>query len=103
MDHRFDTSVFSVAAPFTFGNVGPVLPDVRTDWARNIDTVLVKNFGFYVSDHPITAHFRWEVFNVTNTAQFGFPGNTVGTQNFGVVSSTANSPRDMQFALKVTF
>src|SRR6185295_15520271 len=26
----FDTSVFSIAQPFTFGNVGRVLPDVRT-------------------------------------------------------------------------
>ncbi len=55
----FNTSVFSVAPAFTFGNVGPVLPDVRADWTRNIDSVLVKNFGFSVTDHCVTAQFRF--------------------------------------------
>jgi hypothetical protein len=99
----FSTSVFSLAAPFTFGNVGPVLPDVRTDWTRNIDAVLVKNLGFEIAEHAVTAQFRFEVYNLFNTPQFGFPNNTVGSQTFGVVSSLANSPRDLQLALKIRF
>lgn len=98
-----NTSVFTVAPAFNFGNVGPILPDVRTDFQRNIDAVLVKNFGFSIVDHAVTAQFRWEVYNVFNTPVFGFPGNTVGSQTFGIVSSTINSPRDMQFALKLRF
>jgi hypothetical protein len=50
----FNTSVFTTAAPYTFGNVGPVLPDVRTDWTRNIDTVLTKNFGFAIAEKKIS-------------------------------------------------
>jgi len=99
----FNTGVFTVAPAFNFGNVGPILPDVRTDFQRNIDAVLVKNFGFSIVDHAITAQFRWEVYNVFNTPVFGFPGSTVGSQTFGIVSSTINSPRDMQFALKLRF
>ena len=82
----FNTSVFTVAPAFSFGNVGPVLPDVRTDVQRNIDAVLVKNFGFNIVDHAVTAQFRWEVYNVFNTPVFGFRGNTVGSQTLGIVS-----------------
>jgi hypothetical protein len=63
----------------------------------------VKNFGFSIVDHTVTAQLRWEVYNVFNTPVFGFPGNTVGSQTFGIVPSTINSARDMQFALKFKF
>ncbi len=54
--------------------------------------------------------FRWEVFNVTNTARFDvgqmqFQGNnslaTAGA--FGVFLNTLNKPRLMEFALRFTF
>jgi len=99
----FNTSAFSPAPAFTFGNVGPVLSDVRADWSRNIDSVLVKNFGFSVSDHQVTAQFRFEVYNVFNTVQFAAPNGTVSSQSFGQVSAQANSPRDIQFGLKFAF
>ena len=99
----FDTSVFSVAPAYTFGSVGPVLPDVRTDWTRNIDSVLVKNFGFAVRSREVTAQLRFEAFNLFNTAQFGAPNGTVTSTSFGQVTSQANAPRDLQFALKFVF
>src|SRR5262249_26358469 len=40
----FDTTVFSQPPVFTFGNVGRVLPDVRTDGAATVDASLFKNF-----------------------------------------------------------
>jgi len=99
----FNTSVFSVAPAYTFGNVGPVEPDVRTDWTRNIDAVLVKNFGFAVRAREVTAQFRIESFNLFNVAQFGGPNTTVTSTSFGQVTSQANDPRDLQFALKFVF
>jgi hypothetical protein len=99
----FNTSVFSVAPPFTFGNVGPVLPDVRIAPVRNVDAVLVKNFGFNISDHSIKVQFRSEFYNLFNHPQFGAPNGSPSSQTFGQVTTLANNPRDIQFGLKVLF
>ena len=99
----FNTADFSIAAPNTFGNVGPVLPDVRTAPQRNIDTVLVKNFSIGIFDRKITAQFRSEFYNLFNHAQFAAPNGSVGSQTFGQVTSDVNSPRDIQFGLKIAF
>jgi len=48
--------------------------------------------------------FRAEFFNLFNHAQFGLPGNdTDSATNFGVITSTVNNPRLIQFALKLRF
>lgn len=99
----FNTSDFTVAPPFTFGNVGPVLPDVRTDPTRNVDLVVVKNLKASLKDHAITTQFRSEFFNIFNHPQFGAPNGSPASQTFGQVTTLANAPRDIQFALKVLF
>lgn len=99
----FDTSTFTVAPTYTFGNVGPVLPGVRTDPARNVDAVLVKNFSVTILDRAIKAQFRSEFYNVFNHPQFAGPNGSFTSQSFGQVNSQGNSPRDIQFGLKVSF
>jgi hypothetical protein len=39
----------------------------------------------------------------SHAPQFGYPGMTVGTLQFGIVSSQLNQPRLVQFGLKFTF
>jgi hypothetical protein len=46
--------------------------------------------------------FRTEFFNFANHPNLGNPGLTVGTANFGKVTS-ASDPRVAQFALKYVF
>ncbi len=99
----FNTSVFSSAPAFTFGNVGPVLPDVRSNGLRNVDAVLAKNLRFSAREHPISAQFRVEFYNLLNHPQFAAPNGSVTSQSFGQVTSTANNPRDLQIALKISF
>jgi hypothetical protein len=99
----FDTTAFTIAPAFTYGSVGPVLPDVRTDPVRNVDAVLVKNFTATIGDHPITTQFRSEFYNLFNHPQFATPNGTITSQSFGQVTAQANSPRDLQFGLKVSF
>jgi hypothetical protein len=99
----FNTANFVNAQPYTFGNVGPVLSTVRTDYTRNVDAVLAKNFITGIRDRKIVTQFRWEIFNLLNTPQFGTPNTTISSSNFGVITSTANSPRNMQLGLKIVF
>lgn len=96
----FDITAFTMPASLTYGNVGRVLPDVRRPGIRNLDLSLFKTFQLM---EQVRLQFRAEAFNVTNTPQFGSPGTTLGTPAFGVISSQANTPRQVQLALKLYF
>ena len=102
VDQWFDTSVFSAVA--RFGNLGRnaiVGPNFN-----NTDVSIIKNTYFR---DALRVQFRAEVFDVFNHANFGRPGNTVGTPSFGAISSTrfptgeSGSSRQIQFALKFEF
>lgn len=47
--------------------------------------------------------FRSEYFNLPNHPIFGQPGTTVGTGNFGVITSTRVDSREIQFGLKLNY
>lgn len=98
----FNTGVFSNPAPFTFGNVARTLPNVRGDGTNNLDAGIFKN-NFFGRDNRFNLQFRAEFLNMFNRVQFGMPGTSFGTAQFGVVSSMANNPRFVQFALKLRF
>ena len=100
IDRWFNTSAFALIAPFTFGNGPRNLPATRTDGLFNWDFSLMKDM--HVTER-VRLHFRSEFFNFTNTPTFGAPGSTVGSGSFGVVSSTASSPRQIQLGLKLYF
>ena len=51
-----------------------------------------------------TLDLRFEAFNMFNRTQFSTPGTSVSdVANFGLVRNQANTPRRMQFALKVNW
>ncbi|MBI3209743.1 MAG: TonB-dependent receptor [Candidatus Solibacter usitatus] len=100
LNKYFDTTVFSQPAPFTLGNAGRVLPDVRTHGARNMNLSLFKNV---VLRERVTVQFRAEAFNLTNSPQFGRPNSNFNAAQFGVISAQANDPRQLQFGLKLLF
>lgn len=97
LDRYFDTSVFSQPAAFTFGNLGSTLADIRTDGPRNFDLSVFKQFAPL---ERLRVQFRAEFLNAFNTPRFGSPNTTVTSSSFGVVSSQANAPRQIQFGLK---
>lgn len=102
LNEWFNTACWSQPAPFTFGNVPRVEPNIRWDGLRNFDVAFVKDTSFGPED-KLHLQFRAEFFNLFNTPQFGPPGNTFGTPTFGVVSSQYNNPRLLQFGLKFAF
>ncbi|MBI4876889.1 MAG: TonB-dependent receptor [Acidobacteria bacterium] len=98
LSRYFNTSVFSQPAPFTFGNAGERLPDIRNDGVRNFDLSLFKEFA---ATEKLRVQFRAEFLNAFNTPRFGGPNTSVTSSSFGIVSSQANAPRQTQFGLKL--
>ncbi len=96
----FDRTVYSQPAAFTFGNMGPRLPDVRTDGIYNWDLSVFKNFRIV---ERVSAQFRAEFLNAFNTPRFSGPNTSVTSSSFGAITSQANAPRQIQFGLKVLF
>jgi hypothetical protein len=94
----FDTSVFSQPAAFTFGNTQPSSPDLRAPGIRNWDLSIFKDFALR---ERLRLQFRAETFNSFNTVRFGSPNTSVTSNQFGQISSQANSPRQVQFGLKL--
>lgn len=101
LDRWFDTSVFSQPAPFTLGNVGTLVPDLRGHHINNMDLSLFKEFR---PVERVRVQFRAESFNFANRVQFSNPntGVTAGAA-FGRVTAQANAPRQLQFGLKLIF
>jgi hypothetical protein len=78
----------------------------------NTDFSLIKRF---LVTERVGLDFRAEIFNLFNHPQFGSPGNdmsqafptptspTQPSPSFGVINTTVNNPRLVQFALKLTF
>ena len=97
IERWFDTTAFVNPEPFTFGNAARNV--LRAPMRTNFDLMLAKSFPFTES---LRLDFRAEAFNLTNTPPFGFPGATVGTPNFGVITS-AGDARIFQLALKLNF
>jgi hypothetical protein len=94
----FDTTVFSPAAPFTFGNVPRTMPAIRTDGIRNLDLTISK---YVPIGTRVRVQVRADVFNVFNRVQFGPPNTSVTNAAFGTISAQANGPREVQLGVKM--
>jgi len=99
LNSYFNTSAFTVPAPFTFGNTSRTLPDVRGPGRADYDCSLQKMIPI---KETVNLLFRAEAFNLTNTPYFGMPGTGLGSSSFGVISSSSGE-RQIQLALKLTF
>jgi hypothetical protein len=96
----FDTTQFLLPDPYTFGNVGRTLPDVRGPSFSNLDAALVKNTRIR---EQTSLQLRFEAFNITNTPRFWMPNTAFGNVQFGTINSTTGLPRVMQVSAKLRF
>jgi outer membrane receptor protein involved in Fe transport len=96
---------FANPAAYTFGS--EPRNDLRTPHVTNTDLTLEKVFPLGKEQRSIV--FRTDFFNAWNQAAFGpfqggtQPDNTVTDANFGLFTGTAQTEREIQFALKITF
>jgi Carboxypeptidase regulatory-like domain/TonB dependent receptor len=102
LNEWFNTSCFTQPAAFTFGDEPRLDPSLRGPGVANWDATASKSFPVN-RDGTVNVQFRAEAFNLFNRVQFGYPGLTQGTSNFGVVTTQLNLPRVLQFSLRANF
>ncbi len=100
LDRFFNVSAFSVPAPYTYGNVARLASWLRSQNMANLDLALSKNIPI---KERFNIQFRFETFNTFNRPEFGLPNISIGAPAAGVINSQVNTPRDIQFGLKVAF
>ena len=96
----FNTAAFALPGSFTYGNSARSMPDVRSQGIANYDFTVFKNT--FITE-KVGLQFRTEIFNLFNRVQFAYPGTALGVPQFGVVSGQYNTPRLVQFALRLSF
>lgn len=99
IDRWFDTTAYAVPTPARLGTCGR--NTLRGPNLTNFDASLARTFDYFGEDRDL--EFRWEVFNVFNTPQFGLPDRNLSGTAAGRISSLSGDPRVMQFALKFNF
>ena len=109
IDHWFDTSAYSVptapnptknnAVEGRLGNCGR--NTLRGPGYAVFDLGLGRTFDYFGENRHL--EFRWEMFNMFNTTQFGLPQNDISNSAAGRISTLSGDPRVMQFALKFVF
>jgi len=95
-------NAFSQPAPFTFGTAPALLPTVRVPAYYDEDLSVFKKFGLWSESRYL--EFRAEFFNLPNRVVFGGPATNINNPStFGTIGSQANTPRVIQFAIKLVF
>jgi hypothetical protein len=98
LDLYFDKAAFTQPANFTYGNSGGSI--LRRDYVGVADFSIFKQFNV---TEKSKVEFRAEVFNLPNSAYFSAPNTDMGVAAGGKITSTQNSPRQLQFGLKYNF
>jgi hypothetical protein len=102
VERWFDTSVFTPVNDF--GNLARNV--VIGPGFNNTDFSIIKNTRL---SETLRLQVRAEIFDLFNHANFGQPGNIVGTPAFGQITNTrfptgeSGSSRQIQFAVKLLF
>jgi len=94
----FNTAAFAIPAIYTYGNSGRNI--LRGPAYGQIDASLFRRFPFLETR---ALEFRAEAFNLTNHAILSNPSADISQPNFGVITSTQNASRIIQFGAKIVF
>jgi hypothetical protein len=93
----FDPTAYRLPAQYSYGNSGRNILYRRG--FKNLDLVVLRRFKL---GERASLQFRAEFFNFTNTPAFGAPVSNIQSATVGQILS-AGEPRDIQFALKLSF
>jgi outer membrane receptor protein involved in Fe transport len=95
-----NAACFVAPGAFSLGNESRVDPTLRAQGINNWDFSISKNTRL---TEQVSLDFRAEFFNLFNRVQFGPPNTSFGGSTFGLITSQANNPRQIQFSLRASF
>jgi len=87
-------------APYALSNAARTIGSVRTPGINSANLSILKDVYINKIREGTRFEFRSEFFNAFNHPIFCGPNTTLGGGQFGQVSNTCNSPREVQLALK---
>jgi hypothetical protein len=96
----FNTSCFTQPGHWAFGDENRVDSVLKSEGEDNFDASLSKSFEI---TERTRLKFTSEFFDLFNHAQFAEPNTIAGSPGFGQVGHQTNAPREIQFALRLTF
>jgi len=98
-DVQLNSPAFAAPAPFTFGNLGPFLPTVRSFGFSNEDISLAKRIPLFESHF---LEFRTDWFNMPNRRQLVAPVTDLTSPNFGRITGQ-RAARVIQLGVRYSF
>jgi hypothetical protein len=90
-----------VPPPFTVGTASRTDGSCRQPGWANANLAIFKEFPLARMREGAKLQFRVESYNALNHPMFSGPNTTVNGGSFGVITSTANGPREVQAGLKL--
>lgn len=94
----FNTAAYSTPASGTFGNAAR--GSITAPGSKDVDFAVSRVVS--VIPERLKAEFRAELFNSFNHPNFQFPAIDPGSASFGKITG-ANDPREIEFALRLTY
>lgn len=88
---------------YTLGDAPRATGAIRSPLAFNSSMSIDKDFSLAVMREGMQMELRLEADNALNHPVFGTPDTAVDDPNFGVISYTANQPRQVQLGAKFNF
>ncbi|MBD0371871.1 MAG: TonB-dependent receptor [Pyrinomonadaceae bacterium] len=102
------TQVFNSASPLAGAVRNPFGGEIgnrnvlRGPSFWNVDLAVLKNFKMPWSESQ-RLQLRWEMYNAFNHNVFGLPSTNINSTTFGQITTSASTPREMQFAIRYEF
>jgi hypothetical protein len=99
-DYFANPQVVTTPAPFTLGTAPRTDGSCRQPGEENSDLSIYKDFSLSKVREGMHLEVRFETYNAFNHVQFGGPNTVLNSGSFGVITSQANAPREVQLVAK---
>ena len=91
----------AVLPPFTARRIPYYWNELRVPNMNNWDMSFIKNNTLF--KERIKLQFRMELINAFNRVWFGAPNTGITSPTYTQITGQANTPRNIQFGLKLTY